>query len=396
MSDPFRSFWMAGFECADHSNMFGDRVDLLAATGHPERAAEDFASLAPYEIATVREGICWSQVETRPHQYNWERVRALLAAGQAAGVQQVWDLCHFGFPADLTPLHPHLPSRFSALCDAFVQFYRSVVPSGPLIVTPMNEVSFLSWLGGEVRGTSPYTANQGWEVKQALMRAYIAGVTTLRARDPAIRIMTTEPLINIVPGFNDGPAARRRARVAHNAQFQVTDILSGRSSPELGGRPEFLDLVGWNFYFNNQWVHAPHATLGWRDAVMDPRWVPLHRLLQSAQRRYRRPIVLTETSHMGIDRPLWLRQVAEECALAIQARVPLYGVCWYPILDRPDWNHPQHWHHSGLWDRPDGAPHPYPRTLYEPLADEWPHATAMVAQARAARAPRRRAAALVS
>ncbi len=26
------------------------------------------------------------------------------------------------------------------------------------------------------------------------------------------------------------------------------------------------------------------------------------------------------------------------------------GVCLYPIIDRPDWDNPNHWHNSGLWD----------------------------------------------
>ena len=26
------------------------------------------------------------------------------------------------------------------------------------------------------------------------------------------------------------------------------------------------------------------------------------------------------------------------------------GVCIYPIIDRPDWEDPNHWHNSGLWD----------------------------------------------
>ena len=26
------------------------------------------------------------------------------------------------------------------------------------------------------------------------------------------------------------------------------------------------------------------------------------------------------------------------------------GMTIYPILDRPDWDHLEHWHNSGLWD----------------------------------------------
>ena len=93
--------------------------------------------------------------------------------------------------------------RFAALCAGrLCQFYRSVRPDDTLIVTPINEVSFMSWLGGDVRGTVPYCTKQGWEVKYGLMRAYIEGVAALKEIDPAVRILTTEPLIQVAPPFN--------------------------------------------------------------------------------------------------------------------------------------------------------------------------------------------------
>jgi hypothetical protein len=122
-------------------------------------------------IKTVREGLRWSVLEREPYVYNFEPVRLLMEAGRRAGVQQVWDICHFGFPDDLTPLHPMFARRFATFCRAFVVFYRSISPNDTLVVTPINEVSFLSWLGGEVRGTSPYCEGQGWQVKYALMKA---------------------------------------------------------------------------------------------------------------------------------------------------------------------------------------------------------------------------------
>jgi len=34
VKNPFQSFVMAGYECADHLNAFGERVDLIQLTGH--------------------------------------------------------------------------------------------------------------------------------------------------------------------------------------------------------------------------------------------------------------------------------------------------------------------------------------------------------------------------
>ncbi len=347
---PFRSFWMAGYECADQLNCFGHRVDLLTDTGHLNRLADDYADLYPFGIQTVREGIRWSQVERRPYQYDFSTVGRLLTTARQQGVQIVWDICHFGFPDDLTPLHPMFARRFAALCRAFILFVRDQQPTEPVVVTPINEVSFLAWLGGEARGTSPYCTGQGWPVKYALMRACIEGIAAMRAIDSTVQIMTTEPLINVVPPLPPTDTGVAEAARQHENQYQATDMLTGRLCPELGGSPDLLDVVGLNFYHNNQWVFDFRSYLPWANLDPDPRWRPLRALLAEVHNRYRKPLVMSETSHPGEDRPHWIRFIGTECGAAIRAGVPLLGICLYPIIDRPDWDFPDQWHKSGLWD----------------------------------------------
>src|SRR3954470_21685177 len=313
-NNPFSSFWIAGYECTDKLNAFGNRVDFLNVTGHLELIDHDYSLLQQFNITTVREGIRWSQVEKRAYQYDWSTVKYMLERGKAHGIQQLWDICHFGFPDDLTPLHPMFARRFAAVCRAFVKFYRDFDPYGTLIVTPINEVSFLSWLGGDHCGTSPYCIGYGWQVKYALMRAYIEGVAALREVDPSVKILTTEPLINAVAELNASPARLEDANVWHNYQFQAADMLSGYASPELGGKPEYLDIVGVNFYYQNQWEIDVWAPLLWKNDPFDPRWVPLRNLLLEVYDRYQKPIALTETSHPKEDRPEWINMITEETA----------------------------------------------------------------------------------
>jgi hypothetical protein len=58
----------------------------------------------------------------------------------------------------------------------------------------------------------------------------------------------------------------------------------------------------------------------------------------------------------------------------------------YPIIDRPDWDHLDQWHQSGLWDADLSQPGPA-RVLHEPSAEALRQAQARVA---AAVPPRRR------
>ncbi len=42
----FRTFFFGGYECADHINAYGNRVDLLQTTAHDTRVEEDYILLS--------------------------------------------------------------------------------------------------------------------------------------------------------------------------------------------------------------------------------------------------------------------------------------------------------------------------------------------------------------
>lgn len=194
-------------------------------------------------------------------------------------------------------------------------------------------------------------------------------VDALREVDPDVRLVSVEPLIHTVPprGLDDvdGLAAAQT-----ESQWEAWDMIAGDRAPELGGAARYLDIVGVNFYHDNQWEVPGGKKLAWHVHPRDDRWVPFHRLLLGAWQRYRRPILIGETSHVGIGRAEWLRELTDEVLLALQAGVPLEGLCLYPIIDRFEWENPAHWHNSGLWDlehQVDGALH---RVLNVPYATE--------------------------
>jgi beta-glucosidase/6-phospho-beta-glucosidase/beta-galactosidase len=365
-SDVFNSFWMGGYECSDQLNRFGNRVDLLAETRHLENIEEDYLQLRSFHINTVREGIRWSKVEPTPYTYDFTAVKLMIDAAKKTGVQQLWDICHFGFPDDLTPLHPQFTNRFVSLCKAFIQFYRQQVPEGNVIITPINEVGFISWLGGEVGGTSPYAVRMGWEVKYALIKAYIKGVEALKEEDRSVMILVTEPLVSIVPPLYPTDEQLCAAIEQHEIQYQVMDMLTGNMCPELGGREGLIDIIGFNFYYNNQWIVGTEHFLPWANDEPDDRWRSLSSLLIEAQGRYQLPMVISETSHPKEDRSIWVTYIAKSCEEAMAGGVNLLGICLYPIIDRPDWDDLSNWHKSGLWDSDPLIPDS--RELFVPYA----------------------------
>jgi hypothetical protein len=175
-----------------------------------------------------------------------------------------------------------------------------------------------------------------------------------------------EPVIHVMAP-RDRPDLVERAAAQRAGQFEAWDMIAGHMEPELGGQPKYLDIMGLNYYHSNQWEH-PDLRLRWEDDPRDERWVPLHQLLAEIYNRYQRPLFIGETSHFGVGRGLWLREIYDEVKTAIRNGVPMEGITLYPIIDRPDWDDITHWHNSGLWDLVPDEQGVLQRVLYEDYA----------------------------
>ncbi len=339
----FRSYFMGGFECADHINRHGNRVNLLNETQHDIRAEKDYRLMADLGIFTVREGICWSAVETAPGVFDFSEVLNRMRAAEKTGMQVMWDLIHFGYPDGLFPTHPQFETRFMQLCRAFAEFYKEHSRQ-PLYVVPCNEISFLSWLSGDDRGTVPFAHHNGWDIKYHLCKAVIRGIEVLKETDPECTIVMVEPLIHIHPTETCLPDDLQRR---NQYQFEAVDIIGGRMCPELGGKEEYLEVLGFNYYWNCQW-RGEADSLCWPD-VENCR-TPFHEILYQAYQRYEKPVFLSETGHFGEGRVQWLEEITEQCLIAQDRGVDFHGICIYPVTDRPDWDDLSVYSRCGLYD----------------------------------------------
>jgi beta-glucosidase/6-phospho-beta-glucosidase/beta-galactosidase len=349
----FQSFWIGGFESATHINRSGVRIDMVSATQHDVEVDGDYARLAEWGIRTVREGARWNLIQTGGG-YDFSSLEPTLEAARRHRIQVIWALCHYGWPDDLDILSPGFVESFARYCEAAARFITDR-SEGTRFYTPINEISFLAWAAGEKAYIHPHREDAGRSIKHQLIRAAIAGMDAIWSVDPRARMMHTEPLIHVLTPKGRTDLARAAAD-QRAAQFEAWDMLAGAMDPELGGHPRYLDVIGVNYYHANQWEH-PDVRLRWEDTPRDPRWLPFSSLLAEVYYRYWRPVVVSETSHFGEGRGRWIQEIADEVARAREAGVELEGLCVYPIIDRPDWDDPDHWHNSGLWDlkrRDDG------------------------------------------
>ena len=327
----FESFVLGGWESSTHRRREGERLDLIADTGHDAGAAADYAQLATLGIRSCRDAVRWHLVETAPGRHDFSSFLPMLHAARDSGTQVIWDLLHYGWPDDIDIWAPAFVTRFARFARAAAQLVRNETDAVPFWC-PVNEINFFSWAGGDARYLNPFAAGRGFELKVQLARASLAAMAELRAVDPRARFLTAEPLIAVHHDPGTG-RSHWEAHGHHDAQFQAFDLLAGRLWPQIGGTPDFLDLVGVNYYCNNQWLHAGAAI-----DVDHPAYRPLSDLLFEVSARYDRPIAVSETGTEGNRRGPWCRYIRNEVIRARRRGVPVEGVCFYPIADHKGWD----------------------------------------------------------
>lgn len=343
---PYQGFWQAGFEGADHVNGSAVPLCMNTQTAHLRNASDDYHRLIALGIRTVRESAGWRSIE-RGKGYDFANVGLRARRARESGMQILWTFFHYGVPRDVDLFAESFADRFASYCGALARYLKPFHQGGIVpVYTPINEISFLSWAACETGLLHPHRgdrAAEGYELKTQLVRASIAGCEAIWAADPRARILNVDPLTHLA---GDDESLVELAAFENGFQFQSWDMLCGRSEPQLGGSARHLDLVGVNYYPSSQWEVRSRRTLDWPH---DPRRRRFSRMLVELHQRYRRPITISETSHVGESRSAWLEEIAREVRVAREQGVPVHGLCLYPALDRPDWEQPQRWHASGLW-----------------------------------------------
>lgn len=355
----FATFLQAGFECSTHHLRSGKRLDLIRSTEHDRLIRADYQALRKLGISTVREGIRWHLIESTRGQYDFASVVDMLNAGLETHTEQIFDLFHFGWPDHLDVFSSDFVSSFAELAFRWAGLLRSRGIQRPFIA-PCNEISFFAWAGGDADYLNPFQQGRGYELKLQMVRAGLAASQALMAELPGVRLVWPDPVIHIVgdPDTEGDEAEAERYRLS---MFESWDMISGRLRPELGGKPEYLQIVGVNFYDRNEWMNFGRTL-----KCTDVEYKPFSQILLEVWQRYRVPLFVSETGAEDEKRPGWFACVAEQVRIAMSLGVPVEGLCLYPILNHPGWEDDRHCY-NGLFDyaKPDGS-----RDMYKPLAAE--------------------------
>jgi beta-glucosidase/6-phospho-beta-glucosidase/beta-galactosidase len=344
----FPTFFISGFECSTFLWKDKQRRNLVAETQHDRHALEDYNLLRSLGIDVAREAIPWPLVDGQG-RYDFSCIDPMMEALHQTQITPIWDLCHYGYPDDLNPFSDAFVDRFARYCRAAAEYVIPRLP-GPYFFTPINEITFFSFCGGEWGWVAPYKTTQAdrLQFRLALCQAAIAGVKAIREIEPKARMIHIDPLVQVVAPRDRPDQIEAAYHETYVDTFLAWDILYGKAHPEFGGSPEILDIVGANHYSFGQMEyreHGPHQAL----SPNDDRIKPLCELMHWVWERYHRPMIIGETSGMEAGRDEWLRDVMDESLAAVNAGIDLHGICLFPAVDMPDW-HTGQWLHNGIYD----------------------------------------------
>ncbi|MDB6082953.1 MAG: hypothetical protein JWN43_834, partial [Gammaproteobacteria bacterium] len=325
-----KSFFAGGFDCSSQRGIDGVRIDLQEATGHARHSRHDYEIARAHGLHTVRDGLRWHLVERTRGRYCWESLLPLVRSSVDTNTQVIWDLCHYGWPDHIDIWSADFVDGFARYSRAVARLMSSESDQIPWFC-PINEISYWAWAGAETARMNPGTVGRGGELKRQLVRAAIASIEAILDVDSRARFIIAEPLINIVSN-GSGAGEREAAENRRLSQYEVHDMLLGLADPELGGSSRCIDLVGVNFYADNQWF--------WNGCIIPMghcAYRPLRSMLLETFHRYGRPLLISETGTEGTARPYWLHHVCAEATHAMRAGAAIAGLCLYPLLDYPGW-----------------------------------------------------------
>jgi beta-glucosidase/6-phospho-beta-glucosidase/beta-galactosidase len=291
----------------------------------------DYSALQTHGIRTVRDGLRWHLIEQEDGSYDWSSFLPILHAAGTSKTEVIWDLCHYGWPDHIDIWSPDFIDRFARFAGAAAALIAAE-GADKNFYCPINEISFFAWAAGDQAYFKPSARNRGPELKRQLCRSALAAIRAIREMDPNSRFITAEPLVHLVPRSN-APEDLAAAEAYRLAQFESLDMLTGAIEPQLGGAADILEIVGVNFYPENQWYFGGQTVpFGHHE------YRALRLMLQEVYRRYRRPILISETGAEGSCRSAWLHYVCDEVRHAMASGVPIIGICIYPIVEYPGWD----------------------------------------------------------
>jgi len=353
--------WAAGIE-----NTFVPQVrpghralDEYELMGHYAHWREDLSLASEVGLQGLRWGIPWYKIEPEPNVFDWRWIDEVLPfLVEDLKITPIIDLMHYGCPLWLqrefaNKDYPKYVARYAA---EFARRYKGLIKW----YTPLNEPIINALMCG-MRGLwAPYLRGERGYIKimMQLAKGIVRTVESIKEID-SDAIMVHVEATGLTRTIREDLIAL--AREEQQRSYLCYDLISGRlthdhllfpwlvrngASPddlaELQRNKIALDVIGMNFY--PQWSTKQlyldnRGRVAFRETEHEGNG--FSELITDYYKRYRVPIMITETSAVGTDevRSRWLESSVSMIKNLRAQGIPVIGYTWFPFFTMIDWRY---------------------------------------------------------
>ncbi|PYZ97527.1 beta-glucosidase [Alteribacter lacisalsi] len=338
----------------------GERpLDEYELTQHYTYWKEDLDRARVSGATMIRYGIPWHRIEKTEGSFDWSWVDEVMDYfDRNRQLVPIIDLIHYGTPHWLKGefLNGRYPEAVSRYAAAFARRYGHFIK----YYTPLNE----PYVNAEFCGL-----NGVWPPYQKGLTGFYRLIIQLGR---GIR-KTVESVKNAVPDavfvhvdatkkyFTRDPRLIEETELWNENSLIMWELLQGRITShhplynfmvDHGTRPweleEFLDcpvepdIVGVNYYPQFSVHEVRRDEMG---SIIMPHVLgneeDMSEIIRECFRRYKKPVMITETSFRGseYERISWLEASVKACRSLRSEGIPVTGLTWFPFMDLVDWEY---------------------------------------------------------
>ena len=323
------------------------RVDEMEKCGHYKHWQTDFLLVKELGIEYLRYGPPYYSVHTAPGQYDWSFTDQVFNRLKELEICPIVDLCHFGVPDWMGDFqNSDFPYYFAEYAEAFAKRFPHLH-----LYTPINEI-FIAAM---------FSAQYGWWNER--LQSDEAFVTALKNICKA-NVMAMHAILNIQPDATFiqsesseyfhaiDPAAAPLARFLNQKRFLSLDLTygyplnatmyeyllsNGLTSKEYrwftDNQVKAKCIMGNDYYVTNEHIVHPDGHTQAAGEIFG-----YYVITAQYYRRYRLPIMHTETNiRMPACKEWLLKQWANVHRLKHDG-IPIIGFTWYSLTHQVDWD----------------------------------------------------------
>ena len=323
------------------------RVDELEKTGHYKQWSKDFELVTSLGITHLRYGVPYYKTHLAPGKYDWEFADATFGKLKALSITPIVDLCHFGVPDWIGNFqNPDFPIYFAEYAKAFAERFPNLQ-----YYTPINEIFVTATFSGLYGWWNERLTSEKTFVT-ALKNCCKANVLAMQA------ILTVQPNAIFIQSESSeffhpaNPGAQKLSNFLNEKRFLSLDLTygypitatmygylleNGMTKDEYcwfeANQVNARCIMGNDYYVTNEHIVYPDGRTEASGEIFG-----YYVITQQYYRRYRLPIMHTETNISMPDSVNWLYKEWANVHQLKRDGVPVIGFTWYSLLHQVDWD----------------------------------------------------------